>query len=186
MRHLLKKFLREDQAAAFAETVIVLPIFISLLSGIFELSIYLIINNKLVRTAGVLGDMITRQNVSSATLTAFMNTASTVFSPFNFSPSGKVVVSQVQNKKLSTSAADMSISWQQNINGGVSKIGTAGSIPTNLPGGIIVVSTQTMVITEVFYQYSPLIFTGLIPSRALYAVSVFVPRVDTMNTLLAN
>lgn len=180
----ISKFLKESKGAALAETVIMFPIFITLLSGIFELAFYVFINNKVVRTAGVLGDMITRQNLTSTALTGLMNTASTVFQPFNFNTSGKVVVSQVQNAKLSNLASDMKISWQQSINGGSSKFGAAGSAPSNLPGGIVVVSNQTMVLTEVYYQYNPLIFNGLVSPRQLYAVSVYVPRSGDMNTLL--
>lgn len=182
---LFHRFLKNNGGAAFAETVIIVPLFLLILSGIFELSMYALLNNKLVRAAGVLGDLITRKNISSTTLTAYMNTVPTVLSPFPFTSNlGKIVVSQIQNAKLSNLSSDMTISWQQNLNGGVSKIGSSGGLPTNLPGNVTVVSTQTMVVVEIFYQYSPLIFTGFIPTKQLYVTSVYVPRSGDMNTLL--
>lgn len=181
-----QKFLKDNKGAALAEMVIMFPLFVTLLSGIFELAFYVFINNKVVRAAGVIGDMASRQNLTSAALTGLMNTANTVFQPFDFSASGKVVVSQVRNSKLSTSVGDMRISWQQSINGGASKFGSTGSAPSNLPGGIVVVENQTMIITEVYYIYNPLIFKALISQRQLYASSVYAPRSGDMNTLLIN
>jgi len=58
-------------------------------------------------------------------------------------------------------------------------------MPKNLPGGVSVINEQTMVVTEIFYQYSPLLFKGYIPIQSIYLTAVFVPRTGDMNSLLS-
>lgn len=180
----LNLFFRKERGAALAETAVVMPILILLIAGMFELGMYILLNNKLVRMAGVVGDVVTRQNISRANLTALMQNAFVIAKPFEFSTYGKMVVSQVRNSANSTDTSKMLISWQQAINGGVSLIGLPGARPVKLPDDITVINNQSMVITEVFYEYSPLIFTKFFNPQSLYKVAVFVPRIDTMNTLL--
>lgn len=181
---MLKTFSKNDSGAAVLETAIVLPILITLVALVFELGMFILLESKLVRMAGVITDAITRQNLTSASLTGLMDTANTITTPFNFNLNGKMVVSQIRNNGQTTNAANMRISWQKNKNGGVSQLGTVGSMPSNLPGNIIVNQDQTMVITEVFYQYSPLIFKNYLPIKSLYVTAVFVPRSGDMNALL--
>lgn len=185
MFNFIRRLKSNERGAIFVEMAIVLPIFILILSGIFEISMYILIHNKLVRVAGVIGDTITRQNTTPANIIAILNTSFNLFQPFSFTPQGSIVVSQISNSKLSNSAADMLINWQYSINGAQSKFGTVGKFPGNLPNNIFVISNQSMVTTEVFYNYTPLIFPNFISPGTLYITSVYVPRVGDMNKLLS-
>lgn len=184
MRLFYKKYIHNDSGAAVVETAIVLPILVTLVALVFELGMYILLESKLVRMAGVISDAVTRQNLTSTALTGIMDTANTITTPFNFNLNGKMVISQVRNNNQTPSPNNMRISWQQSKNGGVSLLGTVGSLPTNLPGDIVVTKEQTMVITEVFYQYSPLIFKDFMSVKSLYVTAVFTPRVGDMNVLL--
>lgn len=178
-------FVRKDVGAIILETAIILPIALTLVGGIFELSMYILIHNKLLRVSGVICDTITRQNTTPANVVAIMDTSEELFKPFSFDPDGTVVVSQISNSKLSNDPKDMLINWQYSINGGSSKFGTPGSAPVNLPNNIEVTSNQSMVITEVTYEYKPLVYTGIISPKSLYVSSVYVPRVGSMNELIS-
>ncbi len=183
--HSFNKKLHNDDGAAIVETAFVLPILIMLVALIFEMGMYILLHSKLTRMAGVITDAITRQNLTQSALIGLMNTADNITNPFNFSLNGKMVVSQVYNKKQSTKASDMVIGWQQSKNSGVSLIGSVGASPQNLPGNITVIQDQSIVVTEVFYQYSPLIFKNYLPIKSIYKTAVFVPRSGDMNGLLA-
>lgn len=184
MLTILKSHAKNDSGAAVVETVIVLPILITVVALVFEMGMFILLESKLVRMSGVITDAITRQNLTPAALTGLMDTANTVTTPFNFNLNGKMVVSQVRNNGQTTNIANMRISWQYSKNGGVSLLGTVGGRPSNLPGNVSVIQEQTMVITEVFYQYSPLIFKDYLSVRSLYVTAVFVPRSGDMNALL--
>lgn len=179
----LHKFKKSERGAMFVEMAIVLPIFILLISGIFEISMYILIHNKLLRVAGVIGDTITRQNTTAANIIAILDTSDNLFQPLTFAPAGSVVVTQISNSKLSASATDMLINWQYSINGAVSKFGTTGNFPSNLPNNISTINNQSMVLTEVFYQYKPLVFPNFIANQTIYITSVYAPRMGDMNVL---
>lgn len=180
----LKNYFKTNRGNALSEFAIIAPVAVLLFSGIYEISNYILLNNKVVRTAGVIGDMISRQNITRQTLTAYLNTATDVLKPFDFNANGSIVASQVQNVGLTTDPSKMKISWQQNVNGASSKLGLPGQFPANLPGNISVIQDQTMIVTEVYYSYKPLVFASFFPPKILYRASVFAPRTGSMNTLI--
>lgn len=177
-------FLKEDTGVAFVETAAVLPLLVLILTGIFEYANYALVNNKLVRAAGVIGDMVARQNLSRTSLIAIMQSANKIIQPFNNTVQPQVVVSLVYNSKFSTDTAKMVIAWQQQINGGASQLGTPGSLPKNLPNNITAINDQSLIVTEVFFNYVPRVFSSMFGATPLYKVSVYTPRSTNMNTLL--
>jgi len=180
----IKNYFKINRGNILSEFALIAPIAILLFSGIYEISNYILLNNKVIRAAGVVGDMISRQNITRQVLTAYLNTASDVLKPFDFNTNSSIVASQVQNVGLTTDPAKMKISWQQSVNGASSKVGLPGQFPANLPGNITVIQDQTMIVTEVYYSYKPLIFTNFFPPTILYRASVFAPRTGSMNTLI--
>ena len=177
-------FVKNEEGAALIESAITLPILILIISGIFEFSNYSLINNKLARAAGVLGDMVSRQNLTRANLIALMQTVDAVMIPYNKNQQIRVVVSQIANKGATTDPTKMTITWQQQVNGATSNFGDAGSLPKNLPNNITVLSDQAIIVTEVFFNYTPIVFQGFYSNSTLYKTSVYVPRVGSMTTLL--
>jgi len=182
---LLSNFFRKNQGSVLIEFAIVLPLIFVLCAGVFELVMFTLLNNKLTRTAGVIGDVITRDDIKRSEITEILNTARSFLKPFEFNSGGSIVVSQVRNDGLTTDPSNMIISWQVNKNGATSKLGAIGARPVNLPNNLTVINDQAVVVTEVFYQYQPIIFKGFFPDTALYRVSVFVPRVGSMASLKA-
>ncbi|OJX07949.1 MAG: hypothetical protein BGO76_03610 [Caedibacter sp. 38-128] len=182
---LLINFFRKNRGSVLIEFAVILPLIFVLCAGVFELVMFTLLNNKLIRTAGVLGDAITRDDIKRSGITGILNTARSFLKPFEFNTQGRIVVSQIYNNGLTTDPSKMVISWQVNMNGAVSRLGTVGTRPTNMPNNLTVLNEQAVVITEVFYQYQPIIFKGFFPNKTLYHVSVFVPRVGSMTTLKA-
>ncbi|MGI4850868.1 MAG: TadE/TadG family type IV pilus assembly protein [Janthinobacterium lividum] len=184
MLNLTKKYIRSTKGSVLVEFALIVPVMVLLFVGIFELSNYILLNNKLVRAAGVIGDMITRQNMTRSLLVNNLKTANDVLKPFDFNKYGSIVSTQVQNIGMTTDPTKMIISWQQNYNGGISLLGAIGNIPKNLPGDVSVIKDQTIIVTEIFYQYKPLVFESFFPTKTLYRASVFVPRSGSMNVLI--
>ncbi len=166
------------------EFALVLPVLVSLLIGTFELTMYVLLHNKLTRVAGTLNNIITVQNLSREKLQAIMGTADTIAKPFDFTANGKMVVTQIRNVGQTDDPSNMEISWQESRNGGTSKFGAPGSSPTNLPNNLEVLFNQTIVVTEVFYDYKPFFIGFILADTSLYKSIVYVPRRGTMNSLL--
>lgn len=180
----VNRFFRREKGASLVETAIALPVLIVLVAGVFELGMYILLQSKLTRMAGVVTDAVTRQNLTRPALIGIMDSAYNITNPFDFERYGQMVVSQVRNTAVNSNPRQMVISWQQSKNSGQSRLGSPGNFPQNLPGGVTVINEQTMVITEVFYEYIPLVFGRVIPARSIYTTAVFVPRSGSMNTLL--
>lgn len=169
-----------DPAIEFA---LVLPIYIILISNVYEIVSFSLIQNKLARLAHGLSDTVSRQSLSRATLQELLAQSPTYLEPFSFAP-GQVVVSQMRNALESEDPADMTISWQESFNGGASEFGAPGAPPAPLPNGLTLVRDQTIIVTEVTYNYSSLVFASVIGDQQLKKISIVVPRADKMNTLL--
>jgi Flp pilus assembly protein TadG len=175
---------KSSRGSALVEFALIFPILVTLLTGIFELCMMLLLDNKLIRLSGTMSDIITMQNANIARIQAILATADDITAPFIFTGNGGIVVSQIYNNGQTQLPAKMLMSWQQSTGGAVSKIGTPGKLPTNIPNNYQVLGTNTIVVTEVFYNYKPIIFSGIIPSKVIYHVSMYPPRIGDMTTLL--
>ncbi len=181
--HRFKKFFRGTSGDPAIEFALVLPIYVILISNVYEIVSFSLIQNKLARLAHGMADIVSRQNISRATLQELLAQSSTYLEPFSFAP-GQVVVSQMRNALESEDPADMIISWQESFNGGASEFGAPGQMPAPLPNALTLTKDQTIIVTEVTYNYSSLVFASVIGNQQLKKISIVVPRADKMNTLL--
>lgn len=170
--------LRKDKGVAALEFAIILPILLLTLIGLYDVGEYVFCNIKMNRTAQNLSNAITREDLTSAELTAILQAAPLIAQPFNFSSGeGNVIVTSVSNP----SGEGAQVMWKQAYPGG-----TGGSRinPGSLPGGLILDANETVIFTEVFYTFQPLL-PGYIFSDALdvYALAAAVPRKGNMTTL---
>ena len=166
------------------ELALVLPIMVLLLMGIFEITMYAFLNNKMVRTAGTMSSIVSMQNLSREKLAAIIDTADTFAAPFPFAGRGGVVVSHIHNEDETDDPANMVISWQESKGGFISRIGAEGDAPIDLPSNITITEDQALIVTEVFYNYEPMVFKNFIGNQLLYKVAMYVPRFGTMYPLI--
>ena len=183
MRRIITRFLGQTIGSVAVEFALVMPLYILILSSGFELTMYALLQNKLNRLTGVMGDTVTRQALSRETVEAYINQSEQFMTPFGFS-TGKVTISQLRNIEKSEHAQDMRISWQVSFQGGASRMGDPGDVPASLPDEFILTGDKTAIVTEVSYTYSSFVFMSLIGSQNLYVRYVTVPRQGSMNTLL--
>ncbi len=181
---IIRNFISQNRGNVVIEFALVLPVLVSLLIGTFELTMYVLLHNKLTRIAGTLNNVVTVQNLTREKLQAILGTADTIAQPFDFTANGRMVISQIQNEGATDDANNMMISWQESSNGGVSKLGAPGDAPNNVPGDLEVTGSQTIVVAEVFYNYTPFFIGGFLQDTALYKATIYVPRRGTMNSLL--
>lgn len=184
MNHLVRNFLRNKGGNTLVEFALIMPLMVLLVSGIFEICMFALINNKLVRIAGTISNVICMQNITQAKLLAIMNTADEMAKPITFVGRGDVIVSQIYNLGKTTDPSKMRISWQFKNGASASKIGITGGIPANLPNNIEVLNDESIIVTEVYYNYTPYVFQNVVPAQNLYKTAVYVPRLGDMTTLL--
>ncbi len=179
----MKTFLKQKWGSVAIEFALVMPVYILVLSSGYELTMYALLQNKIQRLAGVMGDTIARQDLSREKVEAYINESQQFVEPFGFLP-GKITVSQIQNIEESENRSDMRISWQVSFQGNASNIGSPGDFPSSLPDSFQLLGKQTAILVEVKYDFTSFVFASVINDQELYSRYVTVPRKGEMNTLL--
>ena len=183
MRSLCRQFLGDRLGSVAIEFALVLPLYVLILSGGFELTMYALLHNKLQRVAGVMADTVSRQNVSRDTVHGLLSQSGQFMTPFGFA-NGKITISQIRNEDETDDASNMLISWQESFQGAATQLGSAGTVPAALPNNFEVLNEKTIIVSEISYSYTSFVFSSLIGDRTLYNIYITTPRGGKMNTLL--
>lgn len=173
------QFRKEDKGVAALEFALMLPAVLITLIGLFDVTNLIFCNNKMNRTAQVINNIVTRGDLTKPQLDAMLQASVPIAYPFNFTRSGNVIVTSV----VKTAANQPpQIMWRDSYPGGT---GESRISPGSLPGGLSLNLNQTVIFTEVFFTYTPLIAGYILqPSQTqIYAVAAAVPRKGTMATL---
>lgn len=181
----LREILSNQKGSAMVEFALVVPLFVAVMGGIYDLTSLGMVNSKVTRISGTISDMVSRHDLTQTQLRAIMGTAHQMARPYNFAGgAGEVIVTQVTNDGETSDPDNMIISWQESLGDGTSLFGTPGNFPVNLPGGITVIDDQSMILVEVSFIYTPVFLESVLGSQTLTSTSVFVPRLSKMDTLL--
>ncbi len=176
-----KRMGRTDKGVAAVEFAIILPVLLLTLVGLFDISEIVYCNNVMNQTAQGISNIVTRGNVTKPQLDAMLQASVLLAQPFNFTQSGNVIVTAI-GVPTTPANAPPQVLWQDSYPGG-----TGGSeiSPSSLPGGLVLNPGQTVIFTEVFFKYSPLIPGYVLQSNqtSIYAVAAAVPRQGQMATL---
>jgi hypothetical protein len=167
-----KTYFKNISGATAVEFAIILPILILLLSGMYEFSMYVLLNNKMTRVSGTVSFLASRAGLTEVSLSALMNAADVIAKPFDFNRNGGIVISQIGRGQT----GGMTIAWQKKVGSGTSRIGIIGGTPINLPHNIQIKPGQNLIIAESFYNYTPFIFNYYTFNSVIYKVITFTPR----------
>lgn len=168
-----------DQGVAAVEFALILPVILLTFIGLYEVGEFVYCNNKMNRTAQSLSNIITRGDITSGDLNNVMAAASLIAQPFDFvKGDGNVIVTSVSNP----TGNQAEIMWQQAYPGGT---GASKISPGSLPGGLALGMGETVIFTEVFYTFQPLVPGYVLSAQDLdiYALAAAVPRKGQMTTL---
>lgn len=185
MRKSIIPFIKERCGAVAIEFALVLPLYVLLMTSMYELTMFALLENKMQRLVSVMADTISRQDVSATTIQGLLSQSAQFTVPFSFAP-GNITVSQIQNNGSTALPANMLISWQQSFQGSASRLGVAGTRPTNMPNNFQVLNNQTVIVAEATYVYTSFVFASIIGNRTVYSIYMTTPRQGTMNSLLVN
>jgi Flp pilus assembly protein TadG len=189
---MLKKILsfkRAQEGIAYLEFAICAPFLIALLMGSIEVTRYILIAQKVEKTAVTVSDVVSQAStLTTADLNTIMFAAAQVMKPYTFSNNGYVIVSSVTQTGAYTASNPPKVKWQY-TGGGTwiqpSQIGTVGGTAT-LPTGMTLFDKDNVIIAEVFYNYTPLVLTnGIINAHSIYKFGLYKPRLGDLSTLSA-
>lgn len=185
MKHIrtITHLLRCQYGVAATEFAIALPFVLALMLGAFELSRYVIIHQKLEKVAYTVSDVVSQSDaITIAELNQAVRAAATIMEPTGFSPNGIVFISSVYKNGVS---AAPTVRWQYSGGGTLvrtSRVGTLNGTAT-LPNGLTLNDKDNVIVSEVYYRYTPLLTGGLFVSPFdIYKVAIFKPRLGALTT----
>ncbi len=164
----IKKFFKNRNGLGAVEWAVTAPIFIIILTGGYETGRYILIKQKTDQAAFTVGDVISQGRAPEANFASAM-TAMT----------GDIV------KPFDSSKSAMNITLYEMKNGRVQELPLVTSRPRRTSANIIAQNfnlseEQSVVATEVFYDYAPSILKSIMDAKTLYKVSYFRPRKDSV------
>lgn len=169
------RLLRSDRGGVMIEFGFAMPVLVLLMLGGVELGRYVLLHQKLDRTAMTVSDLVARvQSVTTAEVDTIFTAANLVMEPFTMGTQGTVVISSVKEDSGSPK-----VIWQRSGAGTLSitsTVGTQGGSAT-ITDNDLVDPDQAIIIGETYFQYTPW-FIDLIPSTTLRHTAVFRPRLS--------
>lgn len=167
--------LRNDRGGVMVEFAFAMPLLVLLLLGGIELGRYVLLHQKLDRTAMTVSDLVARvQTVTTGDIDTIFAAADLVMKPFEFSERGRVVISSVRE-----ASGSPKVIWQRGGAGTLNVTSELGVQGANAAIGdpALVDTTQGIVVGETYFVYSPWFIT-LIPSSTIRHMAVFRPRLS--------
>ena len=185
----LKRFRKAQEGLAYLEFAIALPFLLLMLMGAIEITRYILITQKVEKVAVTIADLVSQgSTISNSDLNNIIVAAQQVMLPYTFDSNAYVIITSVKQTGAYTVSNPPRVSWQYK-GGGTwtqnSQIGSPGT-SASLPNSMTLFDKDNIIITEVFYNFQPLLVTnGVIGTTSLYKVGVFKPRLGDLSTLTA-
>lgn len=171
----------DRRGTVMLEFVMALPVLMLLLLGGVDLSRLVILSQKLDRVTAAMGDLVAQADkISQSDLNNIFAAVPFIAAPFDFAHNGVVIISSV-----SLSGGVARVNWQSRGAGNLttaSQIGVSGGVAT-LPAGVTVTGSNTLIISEVYFNFQPYFGLSVVPARQLYHRSFYRPRLGSLNSL---
>jgi Flp pilus assembly protein TadG len=173
-----------EDGVVVTELALILPLLLIILAGIVEVSNYVLLNMKAQHTVVSLGDLTTRSSTISADTVADVYTAiEEIMAPYPTSTRSKVIISALSIDEAST-VTDPIIIWQcTSPSAGVSAGSALGEYSESVDftsETITMREGETLVVTEFFYNYEPLVFQNVIKKGLIRKKAYFRPRIGAL------
>jgi Flp pilus assembly protein TadG len=170
-----------------AEFAAAMPVLVLMLLGGVEVSRFALLNQKMDRLATAMGDLVAQaETLTAAELDQLFLAAAHVAWPFDIAAKGRIIITSITvlPPPLNQPPGPPTITWQRGTGNlaAVSELGAAND-PAILPTGLTVTQNQTIIASEVHFQFTPLLIGALVPSQRIYHRSFFRPRVGALTTL---
>jgi hypothetical protein len=180
----LLRFGRDRTGAILAEFAMVFPIFVVLILGGYEIGRYVLLQQKLASVAVATADLVSQSETITATeVDNIFLAVDHIMVPFTLGDKGRVIVTSIG----ATGGQAPTVNWQRSGGGtgsGTSRLGAPGGAAT-LPAGFVVRDGESVIVSEVFYHFSPALALTLIPlpDADLYNEAFYRPRFGALTTL---
>ena len=173
-------FVRERRGAVMMELAFAMPIVMVLILGSYDTASFILLHQKLNRAATTMTDLVSRPaSITPPEVDPLFAAAQKVMEPFPLGDRGIVIVSYIEREEDDVAR----VLWQR-VGGGAlsqnSQIGLPGQ-EADMPAGFVVRETETLVATEIYYDYEPTLLSWLLEPGIQRQDSYRRPRLGAIN-----
>jgi Flp pilus assembly protein TadG len=172
---------RRQNGIAAMEFALMCPMLISMVMGGVDLSLFLIVHQKVERVTYTLADLVAQsENVTLADLNQLMVAADEIMEPYDFGSQGSLIVSSVYKE---TGVANPKVRWQYK-NGSLVVNSTTGAVNANavLPSSLTLNDKDNVIVAEVSYRYEPMFLGEVFGIETIAKNSYFKTRLGALIT----
>lgn len=178
LRHRWRGFKRDERGISAVEVAFAIPVALGLTLNGIEITRYVLLHQKTERASMTVADLVSQGEVLSVTdLNNIFLAGAFITEPFDFGANGAMVVSSVVG-----SASGPVVEWQRAYGQDpqASSFGAQGA-PATLPAAFTVQQSESVIMAEIFYRYTPMfpdnpVLGGLIGENTVYDYAIFRPR----------
>jgi Flp pilus assembly pilin Flp len=185
MLNRLRKLRQDNRGVAAIEFALLLPMLIVLLIGCLEVTFKIWSTQKAEKLSVTLSDVIAQStSVSNADLVSLIGAVDKIMDPFPFGDNeGKIIITSLYVPQGETEAE---VNWQCSFpaSGGLSstsEFGAKGDV-ADLPDGFTLIEKDNVIVTEIFYRYTPIAPGLLFDEAIVYRRALFKPRLALLVT----
>ena len=176
-------FARNNRGNAVIELALALPVMLMLGFGGFEMTRYILIQQKISKTVSSMSDLVARSpSISNTEVTQMFNAVPHLMAPYYTPADAVVIISSVANY-----GSGPVITWQRSGGGTkatLSAIGTQGGAAT-LPAGFTLNTNENTIVAEIYYDYDPVVAPNILAASTLYKARFNMPRLGRLDTIKA-
>jgi len=168
------------RATVSIELAFVLPLLVTLLAGGVEAVNFVLIHQKLERTAATMGDLVSQSaQITEGEMRTLFAAVEDVMQPYDLTANGNAIVSSITAR-----SGAARIDWQRATGSGsnVSAYGRQGEV-ADLPAGLTLRDGDNVIVCEAWFEYRPVLFTGVIGQQELYRSAVYRPRFGKLDVI---
>jgi hypothetical protein len=181
----LHRLMHSERGSVLMEVALTLPLLFTLFGGCFEMSRYALLEMKVSRAATTLADIVAQNStsVTSTQIDGFVLAIPHIGSPFTMDNTNTQIIISAVKADASNVAK---VCWQVSEMGSLGESSSVGvhNATAVLPDNIVLQEGDTAIIAEVFYDYSPTVFSSFVDPKIISNISVYRPRLATLETLM--
>ena len=173
------RFLRDTRAGPLVAFALVLPMLVAMIFTGFEIARLILANQKVANAASIVADLVgqTEDILTESDLAQLMGAARRVGEPFDLEDGGRVIVSSftIGGARLPR------LNWRRIDNGHLAASSRiAEALPEELTDPDL--PESELITTEVFFRYTPAVFSFVDVNTTVYHFALVRPRVRSMET----
>lgn len=179
-RDILARFRSCEKGVAALELALCMPLLILLVFGGWEICRFMLVQQKTEKMAFSTADVISQyQRVTVSEVSQVVAATEQIMKPFAFGANGVLILSSVSRDPTTQK---QTVRWQCRSKNGLAHDSSVGEVnrDATLPGGLLLDDKDNIIISEIYYRFTPLFRTVFTKPYIIGRSALFRPRLGTL------